>query len=87
MPEINCIDGLHKPLRFLILQVQLSLVNCGTCHATSLRERNGMTAVLGGRGTYPYTVVLDKEGTIVDIFLSSLEYEDLKEAVEKQLSE
>ena len=42
---------------------------------------------LGGRGTYPYTVVLDKDGVITDIFVSSLEYEDLKEVVERQLGE
>ena len=37
---------------------------------------------LGGRGTYPYTVVLDENGIIVEIFLSSVTYEDLKNAVE-----
>ncbi len=42
---------------------------------------------LGGRGTYPYTVVLDEDGVITDIFVSSLEYEDLKEVVERQLGE
>lgn len=42
---------------------------------------------LGGRGTYPYTVVLDEDGVITDIFVSSLEYEDLKEVVERLLSE
>ena len=38
---------------------------------------------LGGRGTYPYTVVLDKEGKITKIFFEALEYEDLKKAVEE----
>ena len=41
---------------------------------------------LGGRGTYPYTVVLDEDGVIADIFVSSLEYEDLKEVVERLLN-
>ncbi len=37
---------------------------------------------LGGRGTYPYTVVLDKNGIIQKIFVSSVTYEDLKEIVD-----
>ena len=41
---------------------------------------------LGGRGTYPYTVILDENGTIVQIFVSSLHYEDLKNAVESILN-
>ena len=41
---------------------------------------------LGGRGTYPYTVVLDENGIIVEIFVSSLHYEDLKTVVEGQLT-
>ncbi len=40
-------------------------------------------AALGGRGTYPYTVVLDETGVITEIFVSSLTYDDLKTAVEK----
>ena len=40
---------------------------------------------LGGRGTYPYTVVLDENGIIVQIFVSSLTYDDLKQVVEAQL--
>ncbi len=47
----------------------------------------GYYSTLGGRGTYPYTVILDENGVITDIFLSSLEYEDLKEAVRAQLGE
>ena len=43
----------------------------------------GYYAKLGGRGTYPYTVVLDENGVICEIFVSALEYEDLKEAIEK----
>lgn len=46
----------------------------------------GYYAALGGRGTYPYTVVLDENGTIVQIFFNALEYEDLKEVVESQLN-
>ena len=37
---------------------------------------------LGGRGTYPYTVVLNEKGIITKVFVSSLTYEELKEAVE-----
>lgn len=39
---------------------------------------------LGGRDTYPYTVILDEHGVIVKIFVNALEYEDL-EAVIKEL--
>lgn len=40
---------------------------------------------LGGRDTYPYTVVLDENGVIVKIFYEALEYEDLEEVVESEL--
>ena len=40
---------------------------------------------LGGRGTYPYTVVLDERGIIKKIFVSSLTYDDLKNTVESIL--
>ena len=43
----------------------------------------GYYAKLGGRGTYPYTVILDENGVIAEIFVSALEYEDLKTAIEK----
>ena len=46
----------------------------------------GYYTSLGGRDTYPYTVVLDENGIIVSIFVESLEYEDLKEVVEAQLA-
>lgn len=36
---------------------------------------------LGGRGTYPYTLILDQNGIITDIFFDSLTYEDLEKAV------
>ncbi len=42
--------------------------------------------MLGGRGTYPYTVVLDEDGVITKIFFEALEYEDLQAAVEENLS-
>lgn len=45
-------------------------------------DDEGYYGKLGGRGTYPYTVVLDAEGKIANIFFDALEYEDLKEAVE-----
>ena len=37
---------------------------------------------LGGRGAYPYTIVLDENGVITQIFFSSVHYEDLKAAIE-----
>lgn len=40
---------------------------------------------LGGRGTYPYTVILDENGIIVKVFVSSVTYEDLKNVVESTL--
>ncbi len=42
-------------------------------------------SALGGRDTYPYTVVLDENGVIVEIFFESLHYEDLEEVVEREL--
>ncbi len=41
---------------------------------------------LGGRGTYPYTLVLDENGIISKVFYSSVTYEDLKTAVEALLA-
>ena len=40
-------------------------------------------SMLGGRGAYPYTVILDENGIITRIFVSSVTYEDLKAAVEE----
>ena len=40
-------------------------------------------STLGGRGTYPYTVVLDENGVIVKIFVEALHYEDLKSVIEE----
>ncbi len=41
---------------------------------------------LGGRGAYPYTVILDENGYVLAVFVSSVEYEDLQEVVEARLS-
>ena len=37
---------------------------------------------LGGSGAYPYTVIIDQDGVIQQIFVKALHYEDLKNAVE-----
>ena len=46
----------------------------------------GYYSSLGGRGTYPYTVILDENGTIVSVFVSSVTYEMLKEVVDSTLN-
>lgn len=46
-------------------------------------EMEGYYSLLGGRGTYPYTVILDEKGVVSKVFVNALEYEDLKEAVEE----
>ncbi len=46
---------------------------------------SGYYTSLGGRGTYPYTVILDENGIIQTIFVSSLTYEELKTAVDAAL--
>lgn len=46
----------------------------------------GYYTTLGGRGTYPYTVVLDEKGVILSVFVEALEYEDLKAVVEARLN-
>ena len=45
----------------------------------------GYYSSLGGRGAFPYTVILDGDGIIVASFISSVEYEELKEVVEANL--
>ena len=45
----------------------------------------GYYSSLGGRGVFPYTMILDENGIIIASFLSSVEYEQLKEVVESQL--
>lgn len=52
--------------------------------ASDLAEE-GYYSLLGGRGTYPYTVVLDADGIVRRIFVEALEYEDLQEAIEEIL--
>ena len=52
--------------------------------ANPLKE-DGYYTTLGGRGTYPYTIVLDKQGTVTAIFHSSVTYEMLKDAVDAAL--
>lgn len=42
---------------------------------------------LGGRGTYPYTVILDENGVILHTVVSALDYEGLKDLVATCLSE
>jgi len=49
-------------------------------------EDEGYYSLLGGRDAYPYTVILDKNGVIIDKVISALEYEDLKEYVENELN-
>lgn len=41
---------------------------------------------LGGSGTYPYTVIIDENGVIQQIFVKALHYEDLKQAVDSILN-
>ena len=43
-------------------------------------------SALGGRGAYPYTIVMDENGIVLEVFVSSVEYEDLKQVVEARLS-
>ena len=47
----------------------------------------GYYTSLGGRGTFPYTVVLDENGIVRNVFVAALEYEDLQQAVEAILAE
>ncbi len=49
-------------------------------------EGEGYYSLLGGRGTYPYTVIIDEQGVVVKVFFEALEYEDLKEVVEEHLN-
>ncbi len=47
---------------------------------------DGYYTNLGGRGEWPRTLIIDEDGVIVDIIVSALEYEDLKEIVERELA-
>ncbi|MBO5129906.1 MAG: 4Fe-4S binding protein [Oscillospiraceae bacterium] len=46
----------------------------------------GFYSALGGRGTYPYTTIVDENGIILAVFVSSVAYEDLQEVVEARLN-
>ena len=39
-------------------------------------------STLGGKGAYPYTIILDENGVIASIHLSSVDYETLKQDIE-----
>ncbi len=45
----------------------------------------GYYTALGGRGTYPYTVILDENGIILSVFIQAVEYEDLQRVIEEHL--
>ena len=40
---------------------------------------------LGGRDTYPYTVILDEHGVIIKVFVNALHYEDLANIIDMEL--
>ena len=44
-------------------------------------------SALGGRGAYPYTLIMDENGIVLEVFVSSLEYEDLQRVVDARLAE
>ena len=44
--------------------------------------QNEYYTALGGRGTYPYTLILDEQGVIQQVIFSSVTYEMLKEALD-----
>ncbi len=46
---------------------------------------SGYYTQLGGRSTYPYTVILDEKGVITHIFVNPLTYEELHTAVKENL--
>ena len=43
-------------------------------------------SALGGRGAYPYTLIMDENGVVLEVFVSSVEYEDLQQVVEARLN-
>ena len=43
-------------------------------------------STLGGRGAYPYTLIMDENGIVLEVFVSSVEYEDLQTVVEARLN-
>ncbi len=42
--------------------------------------------LLGGRGTYPMTLILDENATVLAVFLSSVHYEDLQTVIDAHLA-
>ena len=42
---------------------------------------SGYYTTLGGRGTYPYTIIIDENGIIEEVFFSSVEYDDLEKVI------
>ena len=46
----------------------------------------GYYLALGGRDAYPYTVIIDENGIIIANFVSSVDYQELKDVVENQLN-
>ena len=63
-----------------------SPVNFLADYALDDNGTSGYYTTLGGRGTYPYTVVLDADGVITKIFVSSVTYDMLKAAVEEAIN-
>ena len=63
-----------------------SSVNFLADYALDQTGTRGYYTTWGGRGTYPYTVVLDENGLISKIFVSSVTYDMLKAAVEEALN-
>ena len=63
-----------------------SSLNFLTDYAVDATGTSGYYTTLGGRGTYPYTVVLDENGIITKIFVASVTYDMLKAAVEEALN-
>lgn len=49
-------------------------------------DRADYHGILGGRDAYPYTVIIDAEGVITDVFMTSVTHSELKAAVEKAIS-
>lgn len=45
----------------------------------------GYYTALGGRGAYPYTVILDESGIILSVFVQAVQYEDLQRVIEEHL--
>ena len=48
-------------------------------------EGEGYYSKLGGTQTYPYTVIINEKGIVIEKFLKTLTYEDLQQVVENEL--